>query len=133
MSLDFTPTKFGAQQQAAAKPAAADRPQAEFWLNLGYTTDMQNQETGEYLFVSLPQGVPLDTQELADTNVRSNELAAIRGAQNELHAQLMEYVSNMEPGESKIIKLEVQVRRRKAAVEPIDPKNNPLIKQLSFS
>lgn len=133
MSLNWTPTKFGTQQAAAASTPAADRPQAEFWLNLGYTSELQNPETQEFIFISLPQGVPLDTQELADTNVRSNELAAIRGAQNDLHAQLMEFVSTMQPGESKTIKLEVQIRRRKAAVEPIDPANNPLIKQLSFS
>lgn len=128
MSLTFAPTKFG--QTAAASTPAADRPKAEFWINLGYEAEAVNTETGKPYFISLPQGIPLDTQELADTNVRSPEFAAIRNAQNDLHAQLMDHCKDLAPGEEKFITLTVQVRRVKAPVAPIDPANNPLIKKL---
>lgn len=129
MSLDFAPTKFG-QTAAKATTPAADRPKAEFWINLGYEADAVSEETGKPYFISLPQGIPLDTQELADTNVRSPEFAAIRNAQNDLHSQIMDHVKDLAPGEETYITLKVQVRRVKAAVAPIDPANNPLIKKL---
>jgi len=131
MSLSFQPTKFGANTASAATPAA-DRPKAEYWINLGYEAEAINEDTKKPYFISLPQGIPLDTQELADTNVRSPEFAAIRNAQNDLHAQVMAHVKDLQPGEETFITLQVQVRRRKADVAPIDPENNPLIKKISF-
>lgn len=129
--LNFnSPTVFGQKNNAAVAPA--DRPKADLWINLGYESTHLNEETGKPYFISLPQGIPLDTQELADTNVRSPELAAIRNGQNDLHAQLMEHCKNLQPGEEMFVTLQVQVRRRKADVAPIDPANNPLIKKLSF-
>lgn len=130
MSLDFAPKKFGSE--STAKTAPAERQKAEFWINLGYEAEAINEETGKPYFISLPQGIPLDTQELVDTNVRSPEFAAIRNAQNDLHTQLMDHVKDLAPGEEKFITLTVQVRRVKAPVAPIDPANNPLIKKLSF-
>lgn len=132
MSLTFEPTKFGFNTPAAATPAA-DRPKAELWLNLGYETEHINEETGKPYFISLPQGIPLDTMEPADTNIRSPEFAAIRNAQNSLLEQLQDYCKDLAPGEDKLITLTVQVRRVKAPVAPIDPANNPLVKKLSFS
>lgn len=132
MSLDFAPTKQFGSAKTVATPAA-DRPKAEFWINLGYETEAMNEETGKPYFISLPQGIPLDTQELADTNVRSPEFAAIRNAQNDLHSQIMDHVKDLAPGEETFITLQVQVRRVKAAVAPIDPANNPLIKKLAFA
>lgn len=131
MSLTFVPTKFGAQTASAATPAA-DRPQAQLWINLGYESDVINEDTGKPYFISLPQGIPLDTQEPADTNVRSPEFAAIRSAQNQFHADLMDHVKDLKPGEEKFVTITVQVRRRKADVAPIDPANNPLIKKQTF-
>lgn len=133
MSLNFTPTKFGTQQTAATTPAA-DRPKAELWINLGYESDHINEETGKPYFISLPQGIPLDTMEPADTNIRSPEFAAIRNAQNSLLEQLQEHFKNLAPGEDSFVaNIQVQVRRVKAPVAPIDPANNPLVKKLSFS
>lgn len=131
MSLDFNPTKFGANKPAATP--AADRPKAELWINLGYEADAINEETGKPYFISLPQGIPLDTMEPADTNIRSPEFAAIRNAQNDLLSQLQDHVKDLAPGEEKFITLTVQVRRVKAPVQPIDPANNPLVRKLSFS
>lgn len=131
MGLAFQPTKqFGAN--TVTSTPAADRPKAEYWINLGYEAEAINAETGKPYFISLPQGIPLDTQEMADTNVRSPEFAAIRNAQNDLHSQIMDHVKDLQPGEETYITLQVQVRRVKAPVAPIDPANNPLIKKLAF-
>lgn len=131
MSVDFKPKTFGITQPAASAPAA-DRPQAEFWINIGYESEHLDEETGQPFFISLPQGVPLDTQEPADTKINSPKLAAIRSGQNDLLDQLLEFTKDMAPGEARNIQLTVQVRRRKAPAEPIDPANNPLIRKLNF-
>lgn len=129
MSIDFTPKKFGSDTNA---PAAADRPKAEFWINLGYESDHIVEETGKPLFISLPQGIPLDTQEHLPTNMSNAQFAAMRSAQNDLLDQLTAHAQHLAPGEEAFITLTVQLRRVKAPAAPINPENNPLIKRLSF-
>ena len=129
MSIDFSPKKFGSTNAA---PAAADRPKAEFWVNLGYESDHVNEETGKPLFISLPQGIPLHTQEHLPTNMSNAQFAAMRSAQNDLLDQLTAHAQHLAPGEETFITLQVQLRRVKAPAAPINPENNPLIKKLSF-
>lgn len=127
--IDFTPKAFGSKDKA---PAQDDRPKAEFWLNLGYNSDHIVEETGKPLFISLPQGIPLDTQEHLPTNMSNQQFAAMRSAQNDLLDQLTAHAQTLQPGEDCTIQLTVQLRRVKAPAEPINPENNPLIKKLSF-
>ena len=127
--IDFQPKKFGAK--ATTETAAADRPKAEFWINLGYESDHHDEE-GSPLFISLPQGIPLDTQEHLPTNMNNEMFAALRSAQNDLLDQLIAFAQDLQPGEAKNVQLTVQLRRVKAPAAPIDPANNPLIKKLSF-
>lgn len=131
MSIDFTPKKFGSSTANAA-PAAADRPKAEFWINLGYESDHVNEETGKRLFISLPNGIPLDTQEHLDTSMSNAQFAAMRAAQNDLLDQLVAHAQHLQPGEDTLITVQVQLRRVKAPAAPINPENNPLIKKISF-
>lgn len=130
MSIDFAPKKFGAASQTAA--ASDDRPKAEFWINLGYESDHIVEETGKPLFISLPQGIALDTQEHLPTNMSNAQFAAMRAAQNDLLDQLTAHAQHLQPGEDTIITLQVQLRRVKAPAAPINPENNPLVKKLSF-
>lgn len=131
MSLDFAPTKkFG--QQADNQTAKDERPQAELWINIGYTSDVQDDQ-GENYFISLAQGVPLDTLEELPTNSRNDKFAAFNAARNDLQKQLMEFAEQLQPGEARTIQLEVQLRRKNAPAAPIDPANNPMTRKLSFA
>lgn len=130
MSLDFAPTKFG-QSAAATKPAQDDRPQAELWINVGYTSDIKDDQ-GQPYFISLAQGIPLDTLEELPTNSRNDKFAAFNAGRNDLQQQLMDFAENLAPGEARVIQLEVQLRRKNAPAAPIDPANNPMVRKLVF-
>ena len=129
MSLDFTPTKFGAQSTQPAKQD--DRPKADVWINVGYTSEIKDDQ-GEPYFISLAQGVPVDTLEDLATNSRNDKYAAFNAGRNDLRDQLTEFAKTLQPGESRIIQLEVQIRRVREEAAPIDPANNPLVRKLSF-
>lgn len=131
MSIDFAPKTFGSKAPVAGQ-AADDRPKAQFWINLGYETDHVIEETGKPLFISLPQGIPLDTQEHMATNMSNAQFAAMRSGQNDLLDQLIAHAQHLQPGEDCFINVKVQLRRVKAEAAPIDPANNPLIKKLTF-
>lgn len=131
MSIDFTPKKFGSNDSKAAP--AADRPKAEYWLNIGYQSDVPD-DNGDAMFVSLPQGIPLDTQEHLKTNSSNNKYAAFQSARNDLVDQLVAHAqASLAPGESTTVQLTVQIRRVKEEAAPINPENNPFAKQLSFA
>lgn len=130
MSIDFSPKKFGSAPQANA--TTEDRPKAEYWINLGYESDHVIEETGKPLFISLPQGIPLDTQEHLPTNMSNAQFAAMRSAQNDLLDQLIQHAGNLQPGEETFINVQVQLRRVKAPAAPINPENNPLVKKIAF-
>lgn len=123
MSIDFTPKAFGSK--AADTAASKDqRPKAEFWINIGVPSGVQD-DNGDDMFVSLPQGIPLDTQEHLKTNSSNNKYAAFQSARNDLLDQLIAHANTLQPGESTMVTLQVQVRRVKAEAEPIDPAMNP--------
>lgn len=111
MTLVFNKT-FGNNTTTKAAPAAApsDKPKARFWLNVGYDSGVV-EEDGQSRFVSLPIGIPLDTQNRLPTNSRNDDFASFQAARNDLLDQLMEIANGLEPGEDKILKLEVQLRR----------------------
>lgn len=126
--LNFAPKQFGLDNKTAP---ATDKPKAEFWINLGYTSEHLDDQ-GQPYFISLPQGIPLDTQELLETNSRNDKYAAFCGARNDLQEQLMAHVADLAPGEHKTVTLEIQIRRVNAPAAPIDPANNPMARKLSF-
>lgn len=129
MSIDFTPKTFGKTNNAATP--AADRPKAELWLNIGYPSDVQDDD-GNNLFISLPQGIPLDTQDHLKTNSRNSDFAQFQAARNDLLDQLIAHAQNLKPGESSVINLQVQLRRVNEEAPPVDPNNNAFAKKLSF-
>lgn len=116
---------FG-QSNAAAK---TDKPKAQFWLNIGYVA---NEGSEEEKFISLPTGIPLDTQEPLPTNSSNADFRAMRCAQNDLLEQLIEYAQNLEPGEEGIINLQVQLRRVKAEAADIPADENKYARKLTF-
>lgn len=106
---------FGSQQPSSANrdTAANDRPKAEFWLNFGYVSDMQDDD-GTYRFVSLVTGVPMDTLETLPVNSRKTSYAQFNQARNELRDDLLVEARKLAPG-ADIIGSLLEVEARHAA------------------
>ena len=122
--------KFTFGQSAKSETTAkADKPKAQFWLNIGYTA---NEGTEDEKFISLPTGIPLDTQEALPTNSSNEDFRAMRCAQNDLLEQLTAFAEKLEPGAEGIIQLQVQLRRVKAPAEDIKPDENKYARSLTF-
>ena len=117
--------------QASTKTESnnGSRPKAQFWINVGYVA---NEGTEDERFISLPTGIPLDTQEPLPTNSSNADFRAMRCAQNDLLEQLIQYAQNLEPGEEGIINLQVQLRRVKAEAADIPADENKYARKLTF-
>lgn len=120
---------FGKSNATSSSAAKADKPKAQFWLNIGYVA---NEGTEDAKFISLPTGIPLDTQEPLPTNSSNEDFRAMRSAQNDLLAQLIEFAEGLEPGAEGVIQLQVQLRRVKAPAEDIKPDENKYARKLTF-
>lgn len=120
---------FGQSAKSETTTAKADKPKAQFWLNIGYTA---NEGTEDEKFISLPTGIPLDTQEALPTNSSNEDFRAMRCAQNDLLEQLTAFAEKLEPGAEGIIQLQVQLRRVKAPAEDIKPDDNKYGRTLTF-
>lgn len=98
---------FGKLPQASER---SERPKAQLWLNIGYSSGVKDEE-GNDRFVSLPLGIPLDTQEHLPTTSRNIDYANFQAARNNLLDQIMEAGKALKPGESRLLNLEIQLRR----------------------
>jgi hypothetical protein len=128
MSINSFEKTFGQSSAKAASNTDA-RPKAQFWLNIGYTA---NEGTEDAKFISLPTGIPLDTQEHLATNSSNEDFRAMRCAQNDLLDQLLEFAKDLEPGAEGIIQLQVQLRRVKGDAPAIASDENKYSRKLSF-
>lgn len=122
--VDFS--RFGSifnQDAAPATAAAAPKKEsAKIWLNFGYNRPVAdaagNQST---VFVSLPFGIPVDTQDMKDLKGSGNMLQ-LRKWQNELLEEVVRIGNDLEPGAEKILAfdgtngLAIQIRRVKGEV-----------------
>jgi hypothetical protein len=130
---------------AAPSTSKRDLPQANIWLNFGYTVmltsrDAEGNEATEERFVAIPVGIPLDTMEPIQIKTRSAEFAQFQAAQNDLLAQLKELGTQLQPGEARIVALDpntglsVQMRRINGPVEaPAADANNPFVAKLNLA
>lgn len=124
--IDFAKT-FG--QKAGGDKR--DLPKAQFWLNVGYSVEVDTEEGVENRFVSLPVGIPLDTQEKLPTNSRNQQFAQFQSARNDLMDQILEVAQSLTPGEERILNLEIQLRRVNEETV-VSSTNNPFAKKLSI-
>jgi hypothetical protein len=130
--IDFNKT-FGNQNnsQTSGSNARGDQPKAQFWLNIGYTAPGAGDE-GEDRFVALPVGIPLDTQEHATTNSRNDSYREFVAAKNDLLDQVMEAAKGLNPGEDRILNLQIQLRRVAGEQAPVEPGKNRFAVPLSL-
>lgn len=132
-ALNFTKV-FGnaAKPAAAAGTAQDDRPKAQFWLNIGYVADHVIEGEDGPRFISLPVGIPLDTMETLTTNSRNQVYALQQAARNDLMAQLIEHAQDLQPGQSTIVNLEIELRRVNEDAGPVDTAHSPFARKLSL-
>lgn len=136
------PTSLSSTSNGAT--AAANRPKADFWLNIGYNvtvdvTDMNGAVSQENRFVSLPVGIPLDTMTLLPTDSQNEAYRAFQAARNGLHEAIMGVAKTLKPGEEKILggqgnpgELVIQLRRVSAPVAPVQAAANPFLMALKL-
>lgn len=134
MGIEFGKT-FGAAADTATTSARGassnDRPKAQFWLNIGYDAPGAGKD-GEDMFVSLPVGIPLDTQEHVATNSRNEGYAQFQAARNNLLDQIMAVAGELGEGESKILNLQIQLRKVSGEREAPAAETNPFVRQLAL-
>lgn len=109
----------------ASNVESSDKTPAKVWLNIGKTVKVKNDNgEEEAVFVSIPVGIAIDTQQPVAIRGRNERYNAFVAAKNDLLAQLQEMGSKMEPGEERTLKLEVQLRHvADAAAQPSNEDN----------
>lgn len=132
MALDFKNAFPQSAPSAAGTTNKSDRPTAQFWLNVGYDSGVVDPETGESKFISLPLGIPVDTQEHLKANGKNREFAQFQAARNDLLDQIMAHANQLEPGESKLVNLQIQLRRVSEQAEDVGTDNNAFARKLDL-
>lgn len=104
---------FGSRNTAPA--AKAELEKAQFWINIGYVSDVKDDD-GTHRFVSLAKGIPLDSLEDLPVNSRNEGYAYFQQARNDLRKDLLEECRKLAPGEDFIFDAEpgqitIQMRR----------------------
>ncbi len=127
---------FGRQSGNNNGGSNDSRPKAQLWLNVGYTTEVDSivdgQSVTEEQFISLPVGIPVDTMEHLPTNMRNESFAQLRGAQNYLLDEVIRAADLLKPGETKVLNLQIQLRRVNDERAEVPVAENPMIKKLDL-
>lgn len=142
--LAFASTLFGTRGVAASATSRKDLPKAQLWMNIGYimavTVTMQDGTTEDREeFVSLPVGIPLDTQEPKAITGTSDIYRKRVAAQNKLLEDAQKLGAELEPGGDAIIGdragLCIQIRRVSAeqAAPSTEEAENPFVRNDIFA
>ena len=132
MSVDFTKMSFGKTETSSSSSKKDDKPKAQFWLNIGYQVEVPTDSGNEDRFVSLPQGIPLDTQEAVSTKSKNKDWQAFQVARNDLLSQMLKLAETLEPGEEKLLNLQIQLRRVSDEEEVTEVQGNPYARTLTL-
>lgn len=123
-------TTFGQRManSSISSQGAEERIDAEVWLNVGILTGDE-----KYPIVTLPYGIPIDTQKPLALGRGDNDYAKFLSARNGLLVEIQNAAADLAPGEECIIGgsedgLILQLRRRSAEVAaPTAPEANDLL------
>lgn len=108
-----------------AAQATEERKKADFWLNIGYQVETEKDGETVQRFISLPTGIPLDTQEHLPIRGNNQDFKNMRSAQNELLDMLKEAAAAMQPGEAQIVNLQIELRRVNGEQAATPSESNP--------
>lgn len=106
-----------------------DREPAQFWINVGYETDVPEDDGSGNRFVSLGLGIPLDQIKELDTRSKNEMYSMFQTARNELRNELLEAAEALQPGEATIVTLQVQLRRVDDTTQPVHSGVNPFLRK----
>lgn len=106
-----------------------DREPAQFWINVGYATDVPEDDGSGNRFVSLGLGIPLDQIKELDTRSKNEMYSMFQTARNELKNELLEAAEALQPGEATIVTLQVQLRRVDDTAQPVHSGVNPFLRK----
>ena len=112
-----------------ANRTVEDREPAQFWINVGYETDVPEDDGSGNRFVSLGLGIPLDQIKELDTRSKNQMYSMFQAARNELRNELLEAAEALQPGEATIVTLQVQLRRVEDATPPVHTDTNPFLRK----
>jgi hypothetical protein len=112
---------FNAPATRNAPAAREERPQTQYWLNIGIVAQ-------DGTFVALPNGLPLDTMEHRLIRGSNAEWNALQSASNSLLDMILESVKVLNPGQEEVIEgLSIQVKRIKADAGEVKADDNPFL------
>lgn len=133
MAIDFDKT-FGAGN-SNTDTSRKDQPKAQLWMNVGYVAEgAATDDAGNPVdrFVSLPVGIPVDTQEPLPTNSNNADFRAFQAARNALLEQINAAGANLQPGEEVQLNLVVQLRRVNGEQPQIASEDNKFIRSIDL-
>lgn len=130
--INFDRATFG--QPAAAGSAKEKQPAAKLWLNVGYQVEYPVEGGGtETRLVSLPIGIPVDTQKHLKAGSSNATYSKFLDARNNLLDQIVAAGNALEDGGSQVLNLTVEIRKVKAESAPdVDPASNEFIQPIKF-
>lgn len=124
--------------KADAAPAhnggnAETKVKSMVWVNVGATLSVkQDDGTMADEFISMPVGIPLDTQTPMEVRGKNKAWHHKVQAKNMILQMLQAVGEELEPGAGEIIgDLQIQVFRKNDAAEEADSSENPLLDQLA--
>lgn len=110
MGIEFGKTFGAGSNETSTSNSRSDQPKAQVWLNIGFIAQGAGPN-GDDRFVSLPVGIPLDTQEPVNATSRNADYGQLQAARNDLLAELLKVAGDLEPGQDCIVDLQIQMRR----------------------
>lgn len=119
----------GADKAAPASGNKTDRAPSQYWLNIG-------KEAGEgdtARFVSLPMGVAVDGMKPTAIRGSNEDYNAFTATRNAMLERIVAICGELEPGEERLVNLQVQLRRIAGEVEaPAVTDESPYAAALDF-
>lgn len=130
--INFDRATFG--QAPTAAGAKEKQPAAKLWLNVGYYVQYPVEGGGtEQRLVSLPVGIPVDTQKHVKSGSSNVVYSKFQDARNNLLDQIIAAGEALEPGASQTLNLVIELRKPKDEVAPdVDPASNEFIQPIQF-
>ena len=113
----------------AAAPAQQDRKPSEFWLNIGANLEGMGRE-GEDVFVSLPSGLPLDDMKPTKVTGTDQHSINLKQTKNMLLEELQQLGASMQPGERRVVPLQVEIYRVAKPAQVGNAEENPMARAL---